>query len=318
MITVATDCSGIEAPLMALNNLKIQYDHIFSSEIDKNCINFIETNFKPRKIYTDIKGRDNSIYSGTPLDLYIAGFPCQTFSSLGRGQGLKDVTKGTIFFNVYDFIETNRPTVFVLENVRTLKTHNKGETFKTIMGMLEQLTEYNLYVDILNTSDFGIPHSRNRLFIVGIKDERPFQFPDIKKVPRELEQYIDPNIREPGPGILQRHSILMSEIVNKYTELDFYNNIYGNMWILNLNVSSIKWFRRGKQGICPCLVTSCKYYIPRYDRYLVPLEALKLQGINVDEYKFEGRYTDSQLYKFAGNTISIIVIQSILENIFGR
>lgn len=309
-LTVATDCSGIEAPLMALDLMKIPYQHIFSSEIDRNCVQFITNNFPPSIIYDDIKKRDNRLYQDQPLDLYIAGFPCQTFSSLGSGKGFLDQTKGTIFFYVYDFISHNRPNIFILENVRTLKTHNKGQTFQTIMDTLKQLPEYQIKYMVLDTKDYGIPQSRNRLFIVGIKQNilaHELQVPPTVSSPIPLENLLE---RGPPEPLSARHQALMTQIEAKYPEIDFYHA----MWILNLNVSSIQWFRRGQVNIAPCIVTSSKYYIPSYHRYLYPTECLRLQGIPIRKYDFD--FGDNILRKFAGNTISINVIMSLLIEVF--
>lgn len=312
-ITVATDCSGIEAPLMALDLLKVKYSHIFSSEVDKNCIEFIERNFPPAKIYQDLKLRDNTVFAKKPLDLYIAGFPCQTFSSLGRNEGFNNSIKGTIFFYVYDFIRVNRPHVFILENVRTLETHDKGKTFSIITSLMAELKDYNIDYAVLNTKDYGIPQSRNRIFIIGIKksvQRKQFNFPEkLDSLP--LKAFLDPKL--PAEPAKLAHKNLMTEIISKYKgQHDFLKDL----WVLNLNVSSIEWFRKGEKEICPCIVTNSKYYIPnsKYKRYLTPRETLLLQSIPVDNYDFD--FPDAVVYKFAGNTISINVIALILSEIF--
>jgi DNA (cytosine-5)-methyltransferase 1 len=320
-ITVATDCSGIEAPLMALDLMNVKYKHIFSSEVDSKCIDFINRNFKPEIIYNDLKLRDNSIYRSKSIDLYIAGFPCQSFSSLGRKEGFDNEIKGTVYFYVYDFIRVNRPNIFILENVRALETHDKGKTFQVILDSLADLKEYDIQYTSLNTMDYGIPQSRTRLFIVGIKHKpkpkpKPnFEFPtramiDEDKVGKAtLSDILD---NEPEVNIEPRHAILMGEINEKYPDLDFYSSEH--KWILNLNVSSIAWFRRGQPDISPCIVTNSKYYIPSLSRYLTAREALKLQGIPWKKYNFD--FSTNVLYKFAGNTISVNVIMAILIQIF--
>lgn len=307
-ISVGTDCSGIEAPLMALDLLGVNYTHLFSSEIDKNCIDFIERNFAPKlPIYIDLKTRN--VKDMPPVDLYIAGFPCQTFSSLGRNEGFDNNLKGTIFFYIYEYIFTKLPNMFILENVRTLTTHDKGNTFAVVMDNLKSIGKYNIYYDILNTKDYGIPQSRNRIFIVGIKktkQKNKFQFPKPLTQSIPIKNILD-NHEQEQPN--SKHQQLMKDIVYKYPDLDFYNDL----WILNLNVSSIAWFRKGEPYLSPCIVTNSKYYIPKYNRYLSAIETLKLQGVPWKHYNFD--FQDNILYKFAGNTISVNVIAMILGNL---
>ena len=95
MLRVGTDCSGIEAPIMALKQLKIPFYHEFSSEIDKHCIASIKANYKPKIIFGDIKKR--KIKDVPDIDLYVCGFPCQPFSMAGERNGIED-SRGTIFY----------------------------------------------------------------------------------------------------------------------------------------------------------------------------------------------------------------------------
>ncbi len=310
-ISVATDCSGIEAPLIALNMLGVNYKHVFSSEIDKNCVEFIYRNYgTDHKIYNNLKQRDNSKYKNKPIDLYIAGFPCQTFSSLGANNGFQDRIKGNVYFYVYDFIDQNRPNMFILENVRALKTHDKGRSFKIIMESLNELDEYDIYHDVLNTKDYGLPQSRNRIFIVGIKKShgvKNFRFPSPTKTTVPLEQIIDTN-NIGNEQIPVRYQSLLKEIISKYPHENFYDK--NNLWTFNLDVSSIRWFRRGTQGTAPCIVTSVRHFIPALNRRITPEEALVLQGIPHKQLDID--FSDTTLQKFAGNTMSTNVILAIL------
>ena len=301
-ITVGTDCSGIEAPLIALDLLGQEYDHLFSSEIDRNCIKFIKRNFPPKVIYNDLKSRD--IDEVPSVDLYIAGFPCQTFSTLGLREGFDNETKGTIFFYILEYIQKKLPSVFILENVKGLLIHDKGRTFRTIIASLESIQGYNISYKVVNTADYGLPQSRNRVYIVGSRDGI-FKFPDPKHQSLRLEEILH-NLPIEDP--MGRHAERLQEVIQKYPECDFLND----MWILNLNVSSIEWFSRGRKDICPCLNTYSKFYIPKLHRYLSPYEALALQGIPWKNYDFNG-FSNTALYKMAGNTMSVNVLTSILS-----
>ena len=198
MIKVGTDFSGIGSPEAALKRLGIPHHNVFACDIDKYAEkSFLELN-KPDKFYKDITTRD---YKEVPqLDLYVAGFPCQSFSLAGKRGGFDD-TRGTLFFNVAEFIKVNQPECFILENVKGLLSHDSGKTYQTItdvltngggtlngqMGMdtIEDGLGYHVYTQVLNTKDYGIPQNRERIFIVGFKHWRTFNFP--VKMPLKLK-----------------------------------------------------------------------------------------------------------------------------------
>ena len=194
---IGTDFSGIGAPEMALKYLGINFDSIFACEIDKYARQSFEQLHNPQTFYNDITARNHKEVE--QLDLYVAGFPCQTFSMAGKRKGFEE-TRGTLFFNVAEFIKENKPKTFILENVKGLLSHDKGRTFQTIvdilsngggtqngqisLDMFEDGLGYHIYWKVLNTKNYGIPQNRERIFIVGFKDFRDFNFP--KEMPLEL------------------------------------------------------------------------------------------------------------------------------------
>ena len=195
---IGTDFSGIGSPEMALKLLNIEHEQVFACEIDKYARKSFEAiHGKPQSFYEDITKRDHSEIP--QLDLYVAGFPCQAFSMAGKRKGFDDV-RGTLFFNVAEFIKINQPKCFILENVKGLLSHDGGKTFQTIISLLtdnggtangqmfipyfEDGLGYHVYYKVLNTKDYGIPQNRERIFIVGFKEFREFSFP--KPFPLEL------------------------------------------------------------------------------------------------------------------------------------
>tara|TARA_R110001592_G_scaffold221828_3_gene476758 strand:- start:19327 stop:20670 length:1344 start_codon:yes stop_codon:yes gene_type:complete len=198
MLKVGTDFSGIGSPEAALRRLNLPHKNVFACEIDKFAKeSYLELN-NPDTFYEDITTRNHSEVE--QLDLYVAGFPCQAFSYAGKRKGFADETRGTLFFDVAEFIRENKPNCFVLENVRGLVSHDKGRTFQTITDILsngggslnsqvgldtiDNGLGYHVYYKILNTKDFGIPQNRERIFIVGFKNWREFRFP--KEIPLQL------------------------------------------------------------------------------------------------------------------------------------
>lgn len=323
-IKIATDCSGIETPLIALDLLKIPYDHIFSSEIDKNCISFIQRNFPPQKLYHDIRTRDNSVYQHNPVDLYIAGFPCQPFSSLGKKNGIIDETQTKrndgLFWYLRDFIKINQPKVFILENVKSLKIRNKGKDLATILEALKACGNYNINHQILNTIDYGVPQSRQRLYIVGLHQDwfdHTFEFPKpLRNQLFPIEFLINPNLKDPTLQLKDAHRPKLQYIQQKWSHYDIENS--DQLWIIDLNRST-KWIRVGQPNLCPCIHTESKcFYVPKYQRYLSVWELAFLQGlINPSDYDFSN-YSTTTLLKMFGNAMSVNVLVALLKPICAK
>ncbi len=154
---------GIEE---ACKELGIEPECVLSSEIDNSAcetyrLNFAETPAGDIKQITDIK----------PFDFLLAGFPCQPFSYAGKHKGFVD-TRGTLFFEIERILKKSKPNFFLLENVRGLTTHDKGRTFKTIISSLENLG-YGVTYLLLNSSNFGVPQNRVRIYILGRLGKKP-------------------------------------------------------------------------------------------------------------------------------------------------
>lgn len=169
--------------------------HIAMSNNGAECVFASEINKFARKTYIDNfyasskKLFDGGFYneditkfpsSDIPdFDILCGGFPCQPFSQAGLKNGFND-DRGNLFFNISDIIQVKQPKAFFLENVRGLLTHDNGNTFKVIQETLTNKLGYSLYYKILNASDYGVPQSRQRIFLVGFKNDKlnSFLFPE--------------------------------------------------------------------------------------------------------------------------------------------
>ena len=149
---IITDCSGIDAPIEALKQLKIPYNYLYGSDIEKKSREFMRINSDPKAIYDDIKKTPKKQISKN-IDLYIAGFPCQNFSIINSHRGELD-EKSEIFFDCLRTIKVQKPKVFILENVKGLTTGQMKPIFEKIIKLLKDLKVYNIYYKILNTKDF--------------------------------------------------------------------------------------------------------------------------------------------------------------------
>jgi len=325
-IKVGTDFSGIGSPEMALKLLGIDHKQVFACEIDKYARkSFKAIHGEPDTFYEDITKRNHS--EVPQLDLYVAGFPCQAFSMAGKRKGFDDV-RGTLFFNVADFIRINQPKCFILENVKGLLSHENGNTFQTIKSLLSDNggtvnsqmyipyfldgLGYHIYYKVLNTKEFGIPQNRERIFIVGFKDFREFRFPK----PFLLE--------------LRLKDMLQDNPDDKY----FLSESFINYFIKNneKNIKKDNGFRfQPCSGYCISKAITTKegnrmesnfikkqYLSKGYKiRRLTPLECFRLQGFPDEAFfKAEKVNSDTQLYKQAGNSITVNVMMELLKKIF--
>lgn len=143
------------------------YSHcVLSSEIDKKAIETYNLNF------CNIHHGDIREISQIPeFDFMLAGFPCQPFSYAGKQQGFGD-TRGTLFFEIERILKTYHPRGFLLENVRGLTTHDHGRTFQTIIQSLQNIG-YGITYRLLNSSNFGLPQNRVRIYIIGLLEQQP-------------------------------------------------------------------------------------------------------------------------------------------------
>ena len=169
---------------------------VFSSEWDQHSQKTYEANFgeKPAGDITQISADEIPDF-----DVLVAGFPCQPFSSIGKRQGFEHATQGTLFFDVRRIIEAKRPRAFLLENVKGLKTHDEGNTWSVIRGSLEELG-YEIFVDVLDASNYGVPQKRERIYIVGFDksavSDVQFTFPEPDKKKVGIGRFIESGISD--------------------------------------------------------------------------------------------------------------------------
>lgn len=312
IIRIGTDCSGIEAPIQALIKYNkyledlgkntIEFKHCFSSEIDKYCIQSIKANYKPDIIFDDIKNRN--INDVPDIDLYICGFPCQPFSIAGDKKGLNDV-RGTIFWNCIELIKNKKPSYFILENVKGLLHINKGQVWNLMQNELNQLTEYNVKWKVLNTKDYGIPHNRDRLYIIGIKKniEKNFIFPnkfsfdDKSLTPYDFIDKDDSKIH-----------ILKSKIFKNYIDKLPDDAIFVDLAFAGMpNRKCLK-----SHEYVGCLNTVGLLWCKPMNRYANIKELLSLQGFPIT---FNKVVSTRQLKKQIGNSMSVNVLTEIFKNL---
>lgn len=279
---------------------------VFSSEWDNKARETYEINFghKPAGDITLIDAKDIPDH-----DILLAGFPCQPFSlagvskknSLGKKHGFEDETQGTLFFDIARIIQEKKPKAFLLENVKNLRGHDKGKTFKVIKHTLEEELGYTIYDKVINAKGL-VPQNRERIYIVGFKEPLPFEYPKIENT-----------------GIVLR-DILQENVPDKYTLSD-------KLWNY-LQAYKEKHSKKGNGfgfGLADLDSTtrtlSARYHkdgseilIPqkgKNPRRLTPRECARLQGFS-DSYKIE--VSDTAAYKQFGNSVALPVVQTIAQS----
>jgi DNA (cytosine-5)-methyltransferase 1 len=194
-IRLATMFSGIGAVEFALKRLQLKSEIIFASDNDKFVKQSYFENYKinEENWYDDVYDIHGEKYKNK-IDLLVGGSPCQSFSMIGKRRGLED-TRGTLFYEFARVVKESQPKVFIYENVKGLINHDKGNTFETIKATFDELG-YKYYHKVLNAKNYGMAQHRERIFVVGFKDQDiEFNFPS--PVPLEtkmqdfLEDYID-------------------------------------------------------------------------------------------------------------------------------
>ncbi|MDC0183353.1 DNA (cytosine-5-)-methyltransferase [Nitrosomonadales bacterium] len=141
---------------------------VFTSEIKKYAVEIYKNNFDNNDVYGDITQINEKDIPD--FDYLLGGFPCQAFSVAGTRKGFKDA-RGTLFFDIARIIKEKEPNGFLLENVEGLVSHDKGRTLETILNILRKDLDYIVEWKVLNSSDFGVPQNRKRIYIVGKKKE---------------------------------------------------------------------------------------------------------------------------------------------------
>lgn len=278
------------------------FDVIWANDFDKYAVQTYRANFDSPIVLGDI----NSIpLADIPdYDVLIGGFPCQPFSMMGSELGFEDA-RGTLFFRIAEIIDAKikggkKPRAIVLENVRTLKTHNGGKTFATISKILQKNLGYKMHSMILNSAKYGIPQTRNRTFIVCFANEEA-----AFNVPQEicLKQTL--------------HDLLETDVPDKY---------FLSERIIPTILSNGTGGYKAKSEIDlpiarPLCATMAKMHRACQDNYvtqngrirrLTPRECARLQGFSDD---FVIPVSDAQAYKQFGNAVTVNVARAVAEEV---
>lgn len=286
---------GIRLPFEELG-----YECVFSSEWDKAAADTYEANFGERPAGDITKIAVEEI---PQHDLLLAGFPCQAFSIMGKMQGFADI-RGTMFFEIARILEYHKPSTILLENVKQLTTHDKGQTFSTILATLKELGYYTKW-KVLNALDFGLPQKRERVIIVGFRDKEKsdaFKF-DFPRKKYDLAEILEPD-EQIDRNLLASEMILQKRM--KKTEGK--NVFYPSIWHENKagNISVLDYACALRTG------ASYNYLLVNGVRRPSSRELLRLQGFP-DSYKIV--VSHSEIRRQTGNSVAVPMIRAVAKEI---
>lgn len=176
-IRLATSFSGIGAIEHSMHRLGLKCQIQFAGDIDANCKKAYFANYpiSEAQWHTDVHDFDAKHYKGK-VDLFVGGAPCQAFSLRGKHGGFED-TRGTLFREFARIVIECQPKVFIFENVKGMLSHDKGKTWKVIKETFENDCDYDVYYQVLNGKDYGVPQSRDRIYCIGFKKKTDFKYP---------------------------------------------------------------------------------------------------------------------------------------------
>lgn len=278
------------------------YKIVWANDFDKYAVKTYRANFKNPIFEGDINTVDFKLLPN--FDVLIGGFPCQPFSMMGKQKGFHD-SRGTLFFSIANILhqrinEGQKAKAVILENVRSLVTHNGGDTFRTILKVLENDLDYKVFYKILNSADYGVPQTRNRIYIVCFANkDAKYEFPKPIALKKKLTDLLETSVDE---------KYYLSDKLLK-TILSNGTGGYIGKSKIDLDIAH------------PLCATMAKMHRACQDNYvtqnnrvrkLTPRECARLQGFN-DSFIIP--VSDCQAYKQFGNAVTVNVSRAVAMSV---
>ncbi|MDB2385013.1 DNA cytosine methyltransferase [Polaribacter sp.] len=282
---------------------------VFTSEWDKNAKKTYFKNYGEVP-FGDITLQEVKDYIPEKFDILCGGFPCQAFSIAGYQKGFSE-TRGTLFFDIERIVEKHRPKVVFLENVKNLVSHDKGNTFKTIVKTLEQKLGYKVATKVLNSMKHAnVPQNRERIFIIAfdpkqVKNYDNFKFPNEIELTKTIADFIDCQKQDDKYYYAKTHQYYpeLEKTVTKRDTVYQWRRVY---------------VRENKSNVCPTLTAnmgSGGHNVPIIKddfgiRKLTPKECFAFQGYPMEKFVLPP-IANGKLYMQAGNSVTTPLIERI-------
>lgn len=351
-VRLATSFSGIGAIEHAFDRLGLNHDIIFAGDIDSDCKKAYFANYpiKENQWHTDVHNFDATPYEGQ-VDLLVGGAPCQAFSLRGKHGGFED-TRGTLFREFARLIIECKPKVFIFENVKGMLSHDKGRTWNVIRETFENDCDYDVYFQVLNGKDYGIPQSRERLYCIGFKKETDFKYPAPIRLEKSEYDFLQKEFDK--KYLLKQKGVhFITESINhkkSYTQINgdvqlcqkrnqqfnwhgdfvFHPKMKGDLStpatdenLFKVSDYEEEYYTKGDIGKYAIIENNNLEELNPVDnsevdttmgrfRKLTPRECLRLMGFD-DTFKIA--VSDTSTYKQAGNSIIVNVLMALLKQL---
>lgn len=326
-LSIGSDCTGLSTECMALARLGIRnFRHVFGCDICPYSKLFVKNNFPPEYWYDDIKSADHQ--HAPYVDVYVAGFPCQSFSLAGRNRGLADA-RGQVLGFVLGYIAKRLPAIFVLENVRNLLSVTHETVVAYIVSSLSKVmlpgtnrAAYDVQWHRLNSKNFGVPQSRERVYIVGRRrdlikgDMNVFQF-STTRLP-SIRQFLGISESEAG-RVVDIVTTAKSKVVQKNLRMAVQRMTMDGLTPHKTDMVVDVGNGRGlnmMKGLCPTITKSRGqsggFFLTSAGRHLTSFELCKLQGVIPTLFTWDG-IPEGAIGGLAGNAMTANVLAAVLR-----
>lgn len=284
-------------------------------------INYVEQSYRANyhigegRWFQDVRFLDGTRFANR-VDVFVGGSPCQSFSTYGKKGGLGDA-RGTLFYEYARLVQQIQPTVFIYENVKGLRSHKNGDTWRRMQEIFQGL-QYDIYEEVLNAVDYGLPQMRKRMFVIGIRrdvEHLEFKFPKKRKLKSKVSDYLEREV--PNEYYLPEKGFKW------VTETDRNENkarVNRDVMGCQTAVQQINW--SGDFRVEPATEShkaDPRIYVTRWGdieeavaRKLTPAECFKLMGFK----GFNITVPDNVAYRQAGNSIAVPVMKAVLQSVF--
>ena len=325
VLTMGSDCSGLGTERYALRLAGIKVSSKFASEINPRVADLYRKIHETSNdfIHRDVRKSPNRLHGSdyhVPVDLYVAGPPCQAWSSMGKRQGLADLKgRGIVFFDCLEYVRNSRPKVVVFENVIGLKKHFAME-FLDILTILKDQCHYDVTWEVINSKDYGVPQSRQRVYIVAIANEcleHKFSFPKKLRTWPSIEKFLDDDILKvkPFPPPLSETA---NRNINTQTEKLKKAGLNVDRQTCLIDVHASSKFSQATVGSSPCITATRGmqggFYITNRQRMTNVKELGRLQGLPTTcvERMLRSGVAQKHVGHAAGNGMTVNVVLRLL------
>lgn len=286
----------------------------WANDFDKYACQTYAANVGNQIVCGDIRTEKDNI---PEHDIVIGGFPCQPFSTLGKLKGFDDEERGDLFFEIKGILRANKTKVVILENVKNIINHNKGETFKRILHELHSIG-YDCYFHVMNSMEQGIPQRRNRVYIVGFLrgyfENVKFEFPKAIELQLTTQDLLDKNVDKKYFLSKKLEKTILGEGTKGYIVKPTID-----LAISKTLTATMHKMHRASQDNYVTDIASRELFIDEDKtniRKLTPNECRKLQGFPSD---WKQVVSDTQAFKQFGNAVTVnvsyVVAKKVMEYI---